>query len=116
MVLVVEHGSSPSGRWLRRKRLGIALWIAVFEAALVIFDVIPAWPAFAAAVALLVLYGFVGRKVRNDTLRQTSWIAAASQLLIAVLPLVLALVTFAAVVGLAVLALVAFAFLFLDRR
>jgi hypothetical protein len=116
MVLVVEHDSSRSGRWLRRKRLGIALWIAVFEAALVIFDVISAWPAFAVAVALLASYFFVGRKLTNDTLRQASWIAAASQLLIAALPLVLALVTFAAVVGLAVVALVAFAFLFFDRR
>ena len=116
MVLVVEHGTSASGRWLRRKRMGIALWIAVFEAALVVFDVIPVWPAVIVAVALLALYWFAGRKLRSDTLRQASWIAAASQLLIVVLPFLLALVTFAAFVALAVLALVAFAFLFLDRR
>jgi hypothetical protein len=116
MVLVVEHGTSASGRWLRRKRVGIALWIAVLEAALVVFDVVPVWPAVAVAVALFAFYWFLGRKLRNDTLRQVSWIAAASQLLIAALPLLLAFVTFAAFVALGILVLVAFAFLFLDRR
>ena len=116
MVLVVEHESSRSGRWLRRKRTRLALWIAVFEAALVVFGVIPRWPAFVVALALLAFYVVVGRNVRSDTVRQVSWIGAVSQLLIVALPAVLALVTFAAIVLLAILAAIALAFLFLDRR
>ena len=116
MVLAVEHESSSSGRWLRRYRTRIALWIAVIEAALVVFGVISKWWAFAAAVALLALYVLVGRNVRIDTVRQLTWIGAVSQLLIVALPFLLALVTFAAFVALALLALVAVGFLFLDRR
>ncbi len=50
MTVVVEHGSSRSGRWLRRNRIRIALWTAVVEAALVLFGVIPKWPAFLVAI------------------------------------------------------------------
>ena len=116
MVLVVEHGSSRSGRWLRKNRTRLAVWIAVVEAALIIFDVLPRWPTFALGLALLAFYFVVGRNVRNDTVRQASWIAAVSQLFIVALPLVLPLLTLAAIVLLGILAVVAIAFLFLDRR
>jgi hypothetical protein len=116
VVLVVEHGSSRSGRWLRKNRTRLALWIAVVEAALIIFDVFPRWPSFVLGLALLAFYFVVGRNVRNDTIRQASWIAAVSQLLIVALPLILPLLTLAAIVLLGILAVVAIAFLFLDRR
>ena len=116
MVLVVEHESSRGGRWLRLHRTRLALWIAVVEAALVGFGVIPRWPAVILALALLALYVFVGRNVRSETLRQLSWIGAVSQLLIVALPALLALITFAAIVAVAILAAIALAFLFLDRR
>jgi hypothetical protein len=116
VVLVVEHGSSRSGRWLRKNRTRLALWIAVVEAALIIFDVFPRWPAFVLGLALLAFYFVVGRNVRNDTIRQASWVAAVSQLLIVALPLILPLLTLAAIVLLGILAVVAIGFLFLDRR
>lgn len=116
MVLVVEHESSRGGRWLCLHRTRLALWIAVFEAALVVFDVIPRWPAFVVALGLLVFYVFVGRNVRSDTVRHLAWIGAVSQLLIVALPALLALITFAAIVAVVILAAIALAFLFLDRR
>ena len=115
MVLVVEHDSSRSGRWLRRYRTRLALWIAVAEGALVLFDVIPGWIAFVVAVGLIAFYLILGRQL-PDTPRQLSWIAAVSQLLVGLLPLLIAVVTVAAVIALVVFALVALAFLFLDRR
>jgi uncharacterized membrane protein YphA (DoxX/SURF4 family) len=115
VVLVVEHGTSRGGRWLRRYRTRTALWIAVVEAALILFGVIPKWPAFFLAAALIVFWAIVGRNVRSDTLRQATWIGAASQLMIAALPFLIAVLTFAAFVALAILAIVALAFLFLDR-
>lgn len=115
MVLVVEHGTSRGGRWLRRYRTRAALWIAVVEAALVVFRAIPRWPAFVVAVGLIAFWAVVGRNVRSDTVRQVTWIGAASQIMIAALPFLLALLTFAAFVALAILAVVALAFLFLDR-
>ena len=116
MTIVVEHGSSRSGRWLRRHRTRIALWAAVIEAALVVFGVIPKWPAFLVAVALIAFYVFVGRSVGSDTIRQSSWIAALSQLLIVVLPLLIGLVTLVAFVALAILVVVALVVLFAGRR
>jgi hypothetical protein len=115
VVLVVEHGTSRGGRWLRRYRTRTALWIAVVEAALVVFGAIPRWPAFFLAVALILFWMLLGRKVGSDTIRQLTWIGAASQIMIVALPFLLALLTFAAFVALAILAMVALAFLFLDR-
>jgi hypothetical protein len=116
MTVVVEHGSSRSGRWLRRNRIRIALWAAVLEAALVLFGLIPKWPAVLVAVALIALYAFVGRGLRSDTLRQTTWIAAVSQLLIVALPLLIGIVTLVAFVVLAILVVAALVFLFVRRR
>src|ERR671919_2193089 len=116
MVLVVEHESSRGGRWLRRHRTRLALWIAVLEAILVVVGAVPRWPAFFVALALIAFYVVVGRSLRSDTLRQASWIAAASQLLIAALPLLIAVLTLAAIIVVRLLAVVAIDFVFLGRR
>jgi len=116
MELVVEHGSSRSGRWLRRNRTRLALWIAVVEGALVLFDVVPGLAAFVVALALIAFYVFVGRRSSIDTLRQASWVAAVSQVLIALLPALVAFLTLAAVVVLGIIVVAALVFLFVDRR
>src|SRR5215207_8665445 len=84
--LAIEHGSTRAGRWLRARRLRIALWIAVIEGLLVIFHVIPVWAALLVAAAVLAFYLFVGRDLRSDVLRQASWVAAGSQALVAMIP------------------------------
>lgn len=116
MTAVVEHGSSRGGRWLRANRLKIAFWIAVVEGILVLLDVIPTWPAIAVAALLLLFYVFVGRRLPMDSGREISWIAAFSQLLVAILPVLLGLLTMVAIIALVVLAAIALALLFLDRR
>ena len=116
MTVVVEHGSSRSGRWLRRNRTRLSLWIAVLEAVLVVFGVVPKWPAFGVALLIIAFHGFVGRRLRSDSLREASWVLAISQLLIVALPFLIALLTLAAFVALGILVLVAVAFLFLGRR
>ena len=50
-----------AGRWLRERRLRLALWIAVVEGLLVVFDVIPGWPALVVGALVVVFYVFVGR-------------------------------------------------------
>lgn len=116
MVLVIEHGSTRGGRWLRRQRARLALWVAVAEGVLVLLGVIPGWTAFFVAVALLAFYVLVGRNLPTDSARQLSWIAAFSQLFVALLPLLVAVLTVAAIVVLIALAAAALALLFLDRR
>ena len=114
--LAIEHRSSRSGRWLRARRLKIALWIAVAEGLLIVFDVIPGWTALVVGALVVAFYFFVGRERRSDTVRHGSWIAAASQLFVALVPVLLFVVGTLAIIVLAILAVVALVALFADRR
>jgi vacuolar-type H+-ATPase subunit I/STV1 len=113
---VLEHRSTRTGRWLRERRLRVALWIAVIEGILVVFHVI-SWPvALVIAVAVVVLYfGMVGR-LRSDGLRQLAWIAAVSQALVALVPVLVIIVGTLALILVAILAVVALVLLLSDRR
>ncbi|MGH3102791.1 MAG: hypothetical protein ACRDN6_01670 [Gaiellaceae bacterium] len=112
----LEHGTSRTGRWLRARRARIALWIAVAEGLLVVFDVIPGSIALLVGAGVIALYLFVGRRLAFDAARQVSWVAALSQVLVALVPVLLFFVSVLAILALAVLALIALFALFADRR
>lgn len=112
----IEHRSSPAGRWLRERRVKIALWIAVAEGILVLFDVIAGWLALVVGAAIVGFWFLAGRKVPSDTIRQASWTAALSQVLVALVPVLAFVVTALAVVALVVIALFALLALLADRR
>jgi hypothetical protein len=113
----IEHGSTRTGRWLRARRLKIALWTAVAEAILVaLLHDVSRWTVIGVAVLAVAFYIFVGRDARSDTVRQVSWIAAASQTL-AVLAVLFAFILFwGALVLAAIFAAVALFVLFSDRK
>jgi hypothetical protein len=113
---VLEHRSTPGGRWLRTKRLRIALGIALAEGLLVVLDVVDRWIAVVVAAAVIGFYVLVGRALRAYTARQLSWIAAASQALVVLVPILVVVVTWLAIVALAILAVVALILLLSDRR
>ena len=110
----VEHGTSRSAGWLRERRVRIALWIAVIEAVLAAFTDFSRWSIILLAAVFVTLYFVFGRD-RQGTIRQLSWIAAASQ------ALALVAVFAAFVIGTFVLilaglfALVALVMIFRDR-
>ena len=112
----IEAGSTRTGRWLRERRLRIALWIAVIEGFLLVVHAIPRWPALLVAVAVMALYFFFGRHLRTDTGRHVAWVAAASQALVALIPVLVIIVGTVALVAVALLAVLALVFLFTDRR
>jgi hypothetical protein len=112
----IEQGSTRPGRWLRERRVKIALWIAVIEGILVVVEVIPGWIALVVGVALVAFYFFVGRNLRQDTLRETSWMAALSQVFLAFVPVLMFIATVVAILALVVIAIVALVALFADRR
>ena len=113
---VVEHGSTRTGRWLRERRLRIALWIAAVEGLLIVLDQIGRWPAIIVAGAILVAYLMAGRTIRSDAGHQNMWIVAASQALVSLVPLIWWFITkVMAILIVAVLAVVALYFLFSDR-
>ncbi len=113
---MLEHRTSRSGRWLRANRARLALAIAVVEGILVATDAI-SWPvALVLALAAFAVYFTVGRNLVSDTLRQTSWIAAMSQVLVALVPVLLFVVGAVALFLLGIAALVALVALLADRR
>jgi hypothetical protein len=113
---VVEHGTSRPGRWLRERRVRVALWIAVIEGVLVVFHAI-SWPiALIVAIAVVVMYFSAGNRLRSDVAGQIAWIAAVSQALVALVPVFVFIVGTLALIIVALLAVVALVLLFSDRR
>ncbi len=113
---ILEHGSSRTGRWLRERRVRLALWAAVVEGVLIVFGVIPRVPAILVAVGLIALYLTVGRRLASYTGRQASWIAAASQAFVALIPVLVIVIGTLAVIAVGLIAVVALVVLFGDRR
>ncbi len=114
---MIEGGSTRIGRWLRERRLRLALWVAVIEGLLVALTPdLTKWTVLVIGTILLAFYIVAGRNMRWDVARQLTWIAAASQalaILVVILAFVLKLVAIVAVV---IFALVALAYLFSDSR
>src|SRR5919106_5324904 len=104
---VLEHGTSRTGRWLREKRVRFALAIAVAEGLLVAVDVIDWLPALLVALLLMLFYFAYGRKLRWDWAREASWVAATSQAFVALIPVLVIIVGTLALIGVAVIAVVA---------
>ena len=83
---VVDHRASRTGRWLRARRTRFALWIAVVEGLFVALHVISWWAAIAAALIVVLFWFSFGHRLRADAARQVSWIAAVSQAVVALVP------------------------------
>lgn len=113
----IEAGSTRGGRWLRERRIRIALWVAVIEGLIAAFSHdIGRWTILIMAVIVLAFYIVAGRQFRWDVARELSWIAAASQvlaILVVIFAFILKLVAIVIIVGFALVALV---YLFSDRR
>ena len=113
---VVEHRSSRGGRWLREKRLRIALVIALVEGVLVAFGVISWWLAVLAAAVLVMFYFWAGRRLGSHTGREASWIAAASQALVVLVPILVKIVGALSLIAVGIIAVLALIALFAERH
>jgi hypothetical protein len=109
---VLEHGTTRSGRWLRRHRTKIAFWIAVAEAIVLVFGAVSRPGAVLVAVVILIAYFWLGRRLRSPFARDLAWIAAVSQALVALVPVLLFVLTGLAIVAVAILAIAALIVLF----
>lgn len=112
---MIEHGSTPSGHWLRGRRTRITLWIAAVEGVLVLFHVIHWWEVVVLAAIAGALWWFAGRGSKSHTFRQGTWIFFASQLFVLCVPVALALVKALAIGIVALLAIAGLVLLF-NRR
>ena len=112
----LDHESSKSGRWLRARRFRVALWIAVIEAVLAaLLHDVSRWTIIVLAVIFVPLYLLWGHRQR-DTVRQITWIAAASQALAVVAAIVASLLGFFALAVAGIFAAIALFLLLSDRR
>jgi hypothetical protein len=112
---VIEHRESGPRRWLRERRLAIAFWIAVVEGILFLVGAIPRLLTLAIAAIVVLGYFWLGDRLRPQAVREGAWIAAVSQALVMLVPLLAILVGTLALIGVGVLALLALALL-LTRR
>jgi hypothetical protein len=112
----IEHGSTRGSRWLRLYRTRIAFWIAVVEAILLVFGAINRWAALLVAVLVIVGYFTIGMRLRSALARDVAWVAAVSQALVALVPILVILVGTLTLIAVGVLAVVALVVLFGDRR
>ena len=111
---VVEHRRSASSRWLRERRVRIALLIAFVESLLVVTSSLGWFWVVGAALVAVALY-FLGRRTSSHTVHEVTWIAAASQLISVLVPVLWETVKFLAILALVLLALFFLAILLLDR-
>ena len=114
---MIEAGSTRIGRWLRERRIKIALWVAVVEGLIASFSHnIGRWTILIMAVVVLAFYMVAGRQLKWDVGRQLSWIAAASQVL-AILVIIFAFILkLIAIVAIVAFALIALVYLLADHR
>ena len=114
---MIEAGSTRGGRWLRERRLKLALWTAVIEGIVVaVSHDLTRWTVLVIGVIVLAFYVLAGRSMKWDVGRHLSWIAAASQAM-ALLVVLFAFVFEWIAIGLvAIIAIAALAYLFSDHR
>jgi hypothetical protein len=114
---MIEAGSTRTGRWLRERRLRLALWVAVIEGLLVaLTHDLTRWTVLVIAVIVLAFYMTAGRSMRWDVVRQLSWIAAASQALAILVIIVAFILGIVAIALVALFAVIALVYLFSDYR
>lgn len=81
----------------------------------IIFTEATWWWAALVALAVFAFYAFVGRRARSQTVRQVSWIGAASFVLPVLLPIVGIFVTTIAIIGIVAFVVIIALMLLFDR-
>ena len=112
---VVEHRQSATARWLRERRISLAIGVAILEGILIVAGELSKALALIVAIAVVVGYFTLSDRLRPGTGREIAWIAAASQAIVVLVPVLLLVLSTLAIIGLAVLGLIALAML-LSRR
>ena len=114
---MIEAGSTRGGRWLRHRRLRIALWVAVIEGIIVAATPdLSRWTVLVIGVVVLGFYVLAGRNMSWDVGRHLSWIAAASQAMAILVVLFFFIFEWIAIAAIAGLAIFALLYLFSDHK
>jgi hypothetical protein len=106
--------TSP-GNYVRQNRIKLALWIAVVEGVLTLVGLFPHWVVYGLAVIAIAFYVAAGRNYRSTLGRESSWVFAVSQAAAVLVPVVWFIARWVAITAIAVIAVVALIFLFMER-
>jgi hypothetical protein len=112
---VIEHRQGRLGRWLRERRVAIAVWIAVIEGLLLIVHAIPRLLTLVIAVVVVAGFLWLGHRLRPGVLRDVAGIAAVSQAFVMLIPILAIVVGTLALVAVGILAALALILLFTTR-
>src|SRR6187551_27794 len=114
---MIEAGSTRGGRWLRERRLKLALWTAVVEGIVVaVSHDLTRWTVLVIGVVVLAFYVLAGRTMKWDVGRHLSWIAAASQAMAILVVIFFFIFEWIAIAAIAVIAVFALIYLFGDHK
>lgn len=114
---MIEAGGTRGGRWLRQRRLRIALWVAVIEGIVVAATPdLSRWTVLVIGAIVLGFYVLAGRNMSWDVGRHLSWIAAASQAMAILVVLFFFIFEWIAIAAIALIAIFALVYLFSDHR
>src|SRR5207245_3201428 len=98
---MIEAGGTRVGRWLRARRLRLALWVAVIEGLIVALTAdLTKWTVIIIGAILLAFYIAAGRRMSWGVAGQLSWVAGASQALASVVVIFSFVLMMVVVVGL----------------
>jgi hypothetical protein len=111
----IEHESSHGGRWLREHRVRTALWIAVGEVVLAALTATVSKYVIIAVGLITIPVFLIWGKDQRGSIRQISWIAAASQALAIVAVLMAHFIGLFVLVLAGIFAAVALFLIFADR-
>jgi FtsH-binding integral membrane protein len=114
---VINAHTTRMSRWLRERRLRLALWIAVLEGIVVaVRGDISRWTVVVIAALVLLVYMSLRERINWDAGRQVLWIVAASQVMALLVVILAFIVGVVALVLVGLFAVVALVYLFSDLR
>jgi hypothetical protein len=113
---IVNQALSRPSQFLRTHRVRISLWTAVIEGLLVVVGVLPHLVVYILAVVAIAFWVSAGRSFKSGLGRQGAWIFAASQALAVLVPIFLFIAKTIAIFAIAIAAVVALIYLFMDRN
>ena len=112
---VVEHRQGPTARWLHERRVSVAIAIAIAEGVLIVAGELSKALALVVAIGVVVLYFTLADRLRPAIGREIAWIAAVSQAIVMLVPVLVILIGTLTLIAIAVIGVIALVLLFSRR-
>ncbi len=112
---VVEHDESRGSRWLHERRISLAIGVAIVEGVLIVAGELSKALALIVAIAVVVGYFALADRLRPGVGREVAWIAAVSQAIVMLVPLLVIVIGTLTLIAIAVIGVLALVLLFSRR-